>query len=266
MDKISDKCRLQSLPAREFFAEFLGTFVLVLVGDASVAQSVLSHTVAGAFLSVNVAWGVAVMMGVLICGGVSGGHINPAVTLAMALIGKCPWRKVPYYLAAQYLGAFLGAACTYVVYLDALDAFDGGNRTVEGLHATAGIFATYPAGHLSLLIGFVDQVIGTFLLLLAVCAITDKRNMQVPSGLVPLLVGFVVIAIGAAFGFNCGYAINPARDLSPRIFTAIAGWGLETFTYKAWWWVPIVGPHVGAVLGASLYAFLVEFHWPPEGL
>ncbi|KAG8227817.1 hypothetical protein J437_LFUL010975 [Ladona fulva] len=239
------------------------------IGDCSVAQSVLSHTANGGFLSINFAWGLAVMLGALISGGVSGGHINPAVTLAMAIIGKFSWKKVPHYILAQYIGAFFASACVYLIYLgiplssDALDAFDGGVRAVPD---TAGIFATYPADHLSLLIGFCDQVLGTFILLLAVCAITDKKNMQVPQGLVPLLIGLVVVAIGASLGFNCGYAINPARDLAPRLFTLAAGWGLKTFTYKAWWWVPILGPHVGAILGAGLYAFMVEFHWPPEGL
>ena len=105
----------------------------------------------------------------------------------------------------------------------------------------------------------------TALLLLCICAICDKRNMNVSSQLSPLYIGFVVLNIGICFGHNCGYAINPARDLGPRLFTLVAGWGTDTFEYKNHWWVvPVIGTHVGACIGAVLYSLLVENHWPKE--
>ncbi|XP_071516917.1 aquaporin-9-like isoform X2 [Panulirus ornatus] len=273
LEVMQSKLRLKNQMAREFLAELLGTFILILFGDASVAQSVLTNKANGDFFSINWGWGLAVTLAVLVSGGVSGGHVNPAVTLAMAVWGKHPWVKVPVYMVAQYLGAFLASALLYGVYLNALDGFEP-ERTL----ATAGIWATYPgaitnvngtvvSNFLSSGNGFGDQVVGTMLLLICVCAITDGRNMEVPKYLVPLLVGFTVLNIGVCFGFNCGYAINPARDLAPRLFTLIAGWGEAPFTAMTkdglvWWWVPLVGPHIGAVLGVMIYLFFIEMHHP----
>src|SRR5207245_8137133 len=130
-------------------------------------------------------------------------------------------------------------------------ACDGGGRRVMGTQATAGIWATYPQPFLSVFHGgFVDQVVGTALLFGVILGITDQRNSPAPSGLAPVIVGLLVVLIGATFGFNAGYAINPARDFGPRLFTAIAGWGSEVFhAGNRWWWVPIVAPPIGRVLG-----------------
>lgn len=244
---------------REGLAELLGTFVLVAFGDAAVAQSVLSSNTSGNFVTIHFTWGFAVMLGVFICGGVSGGHINPAVSVAMATVGKFPWLKVPIYIIAQYVGAFLAAVCIFLVYKDALDSFPGG-----GIYSnqTAGIFATYPQDFLSVGNGLGDQIMGTALLLMCVMAITDTRNLNTPKGVAPLMIGFCVSAIGMAYGYNCGYPINPARDLSPRLFTAIAGWGNTVFTANnvSWWWIPVVGPHIGAILGVWIYNLFVGIH------
>ncbi|XP_042884142.1 aquaporin-7-like [Penaeus japonicus] len=383
VETLQSKMRLRNPMFREFLAEFLGTFILVLFGDASVAQKVLTNDANGDFFSVNWGWGIAVTLGVLVSGGVSGGHINPAVTVAMAVWGKHPWVKVPVYVIAQYLGGFLASAVLYGVYLNALDAYEA-ERTL----ATAGIFATYPgamtAANGTLVTEFLsngngmgDQVVGTMLLLICVCAITDPRNMEVPKALIPLFVGFTVLNIGVCFGFNCGYALNPARDLAPRFFifwggtfmSAAAGGLLAsclqlpgpffmkpknmisplnellqgscictlyiatyyhyckyytkvtiilisdssttapaptrisqpapppsappfslttkplaiilplsllaqlaltppslpsaaTIDGVAWWWVPVVAPHIGAVMGVGIYLLLVELHHP----
>src|SRR5690606_6531304 len=238
------------------------------------------------------------------CAGVSGAHINPAVTLALAVRRGFPWRSVLPYVAAQMAGAFVGAFVVYVTYVEALTAFDQGVRQVLGPQGTAGIFATYPAPYLSTLGGFIDQVVGTALLVAgvffltdernapptpgmtplfvglivvaigmafgvnagyainpardpgprrltavagrraaAVLSLTDERNAPPTPGMTPLFVGLIVVAIGMAFGVNAGYAINPARDLGPRLFTAVAGWGTEVFTAaNGWWWVPVVAP------------------------
>jgi MIP family channel proteins len=239
---------------REAAAEFLGTAVLIAFGIGVVAQVVLSGGASGSYLSINLGWGLAVTFGVLVAGGVSGAHLNPAVTVALAVHRGLPWRKVPVYVAAQVAGAFLGAALVYLTYREAFDAFDGGVRLVAGEKGTAGVFATYPQPFLSLGGGLVDQVVGTALLMLGVFAIGDSRNMNVPGWMAPVLVGALVVAIGVAFGFNAGYAINPARDFGPRVFTALAGWGGGVFTAgHGWWWVPIAGPVAGAVLGGYAY-------------
>jgi MIP family channel proteins len=252
--------------AREAAAEFFGTLILIAFGVGVVAQTVLSGNANGSVLSINIAWGIAVMLGIYTAGGVSGAHLNPAVTIALAVHRQFPWSKVLPYSVAQVAGAFAGAALVFVTYREAMGAFDGGTRMVQGATATAGIFATYPQAYLSIGGGFVDQVIGTMLLMAGVMAVTDQKNVAPPAWLTGPLVGLLVVAIGMAFGFNAGYAINPARDLGPRLFTFVAGWGSGVFTAgNGWWWVPIAAPIVGAVLGAFLYdVFVNKHHVAPE--
>jgi MIP family channel proteins len=249
---------------REILAEFLGTFVLILFGAGVVAQYVLSAGGAGSYLAVNVGWGLGVTMGCYVAGGVSGAHINPAVTLALAVHRGFPWRKVLPYSLAQIAGAFAAAAVVYVTYFEALGHFDGGVRQVAGPQGTAGIWATYPQPFLSVFPGgFIDQVVGTAILVGVIFALIDTRNAPPAAGLGPLVVGLLVVAIGAAFGFNSGYAINPARDFGPRLFTAIAGWGAEVFRAgNAWWWVPLTAPPVGAVLGGWIYDLCIGRRFP----
>jgi MIP family channel proteins len=250
--------------AREAAAEFLGTFILIMFGAGVVAQTVLSHGATGSYFAINVGWGLGVMLGVYAAGGVSGAHINPAVTLALAVTRGFAWSKVAPYIAAQVAGAFVAAALVYATYHEAFAAFDGGVRQVLGEEGTAGIFATYPQPFLSIFGGFIDQVVGTALLMAGVLAVTDQQNNAAPGWLTPVLVGGLVVGIGVAFGFNAGYAINPARDFGPRLFTFFAGWGSTVFTAGGgWWWVPIVAPCVGAVVGAVAYDVLIARHHPP---
>jgi MIP family channel proteins len=252
---------LQGTP-REAAAEFLGTFVLIAFGTGVVAQKVLSGGADGSALGIHLAWGLAVMMGIYASAGVSGAHLNPAVTLALAALRGFPWGKLPAYVAAQLAGAFSGAALTYLTYREAFDHFDSGVRAVSGSTATAGIFATYPQPYLSLGGGFVDQVVGTALLMLGIFAISDRRNAGPVAG-GPVLVAGLVAVIGMSFGTNAGYAINPARDLGPRVFTALAGWGGEVFhAGNGWWWVPIVAPCLGALVGGFVYDLLITRHHP----
>jgi MIP family channel proteins len=252
--------------AREAAAEFLGTFVLIVFGSAVVAQVVLSGQSHGGYLSINIAWGLAVTMGVYVAGGVSGAHLNPAVTLAVAVHRGFPWSKVLPYVAAQVAGAFTGAAVTYVTYRAAFHRFDGGIRQVTGDKGTAGIFATYPQDFVSTVPdGLIDQIVGTALLIALIFALSDQKNLAPEGRLVPIHFGLLVVLIGMTFGFNAGYAINPARDFGPRLFTFVAGWGGDVFRAgNHWWWVPIVGPLVGGVLGGAVYDGLITRHHPVE--
>jgi MIP family channel proteins len=250
---------LASPLAREVAAEFLGTFVLIMLGAGVVAQVVLSGGSAGNYLSINLAWGLAVTMAVYVAGGTSGAHLNPAVTVALAVHRKFPWRKVLPYSLAQLAGAFAASAAVFAVYREALNNFDGGVRQIAGAHGTAGIWATYPQPYLSTFPGgFVDQVAGTALLVLLVLALVDEKNLAPAANVQPILIGLVVVVIGQAFGFNAGYAINPARDLGPRLFTAIGGWGSEVFRAgNHWWWVPVIAPLIGGVVGGLVYDVLI---------
>jgi MIP family channel proteins len=252
--------------AREAAAEFFGTFILIAFGVGVVAQTVLSKDANGSYLGINIGWGIAVTLGIYASAGVSGAHLNPAVTIALAVHRSFPWSKVGPYVMAQVAGAFVASAVVFATYREAWAAFDGGMRMVEGATGTAGIFATYPQPFLSLPGGFVDQVVGTMLLMAGVLAVTDQKNVGAPAWMTGPLVGLIVVGVGVAFGFNAGYAINPARDFGPRLFTLVAGWGPGVFTAGGgWWWVPIAGPIVGAILGVWAYdAFINKHHVAPE--
>jgi MIP family channel proteins len=248
---------------RELLAEFLGTFVLIAFGAGVVAQVVLGKQQNGTYLSINLAWGFAVTMGIYVAGGVSGAHLNPAVTLALAVRRELAWAKVLPYMLAQTAGAFCGAAIAFLVYREAFNNFDGGARQIAGELGTAGIFATYPQAYLSTFGALIDQIVGTALLLLVIRAIGDARNN--PAGVLgPVVVGFLVMLVGMSFGLNAGYAINPARDFGPRLFTALAGWGFEVFrANNFYFWVPIVGPLIGGPLGVLIYDTVIGKYLAP---
>ena len=260
----------------ELVAEFLGTALLIAFGDGVVAMAVAaldssgraatSTTIfqaSGDWLLITWGWAFAVAMAVYAVGGVSGAHINPAVTLAFATKGDFPWWKVVPYWIAQVVGGFVGAAVVYLDYGPAISAYENAagivRGTLGGAHdstATFSIFATFPAKYYNgnLAGPLVDQIIGTFLLVLLIFAIVDKLNMAPGANLAPFLIGLAVAAIGMSFGANAGYAINPARDLGPRLFAALAGWGQVAMPgVDSYFWVPIVGPLIGAVVAAFVY-------------
>ena len=267
----------------ELSAEFIGTAVLIMFGDGVVAMVVAALPGSGRtagpaivwaptnWLVITFGWAFAVMVGVYVAGGISGAHINPAVTLALAFRRRFPWSSVVPYWIAQVVGAFVGAAIVYWVYHDAITAFNaaagihwGGNNDL----ATYSIFATFPAAYYHNTIGgpFLDEAVGTMLLVLGVFAVTDARNTAPLSNLGPLIVGFVVFAVGTSFGANTGYAINPARDFGPRLFIAIFGAGSVALpgTYNFgglqftnYFWIPIIGPLFGGCVGALTYDFFI---------
>jgi glycerol uptake facilitator protein len=240
----------------ELIAEFLGTFVLILFGAGVVAMVVLfptnnpGETIHGGFTNITLGWGLAVTMGMYIAGKISGAHLNPAVTLALAVFRGFPWRKVLPYSLAQTAGAFAAAALVFWNYLPAFHRID------PQLERTAGVFTTFPAFPNLPQAGFLDQLIGTGLLVLMIFAIIDEFNMPPGANLTPVLIGLVVVAIGMSFGGMHGYAINPARDFGPRLFTVVAGFrnnGITDGTRV--WWIPIVAPLLGGLAGAALYDF-----------
>ena len=250
---------------REMLAEFLGTMVLLVFGLGVVAQTVLSHQSAGSALSIHIGWGIGVMMGCYVSAGVTGAHLNPAVTLALAVHRRFPWTKVGPYVGAQFAGALIASALVFLAYHDALTAFDHGVRQVSGELGTAGIWSTYPQAFVTAGVGFFNEALGAAMLMGVILGITDTRNSPAPAGLTPVVVGLLVVAIGASLGFNTGYAINPARDLGPRLFTAMAGWGPAVFTAaNGWWWIPVIAPCVGAVAGAWIYDACVGRRFPAE--
>ena len=259
----------------ELLAEFLGTFVLILFGLGSVAVAVVGlpgsdrQSVpfgAANWLIIAWGWGLGVVFGVYVAGGVSGAHINPAVTLAFALRRGFAWAKVLPYWVAQLVGAFVAAALVYAVYQPAIDAFNMTNQIADrsGSLSTFAIFATYPANYFNggLWGPLLDQIVGTALLLVLIAALTDKRNQAPAANTGAFMIGLVVVAIGMTFGTNAGYAINPARDLGPRLWTYIEGWGRLAFPgtgdyFGTYWWVPIVGPLVGGAIGIVVYDLFI---------
>lgn len=256
--------KIQSVLFRELISEFLGTMVLILIGDSVMAIIIAGGNEKIAPVVGPLGWGMAIFVAVMVAGGVSA-HLNPAVTLGLASARKFPLAKVPLFFAAQYMGAFVGAALVYITYRDLINHFDNGQRVVIGKLGTAPIFATYPADHASTLTCFIDQVIATGILTLTAEAITDERNFGgVPKPMYPITLGLMISALIFGFASNCMCPLNPARDLSPRFFTLIAGWPSETFSLRGWnyMWVPIVGPHIGGILGVWLYKVAIADHWP----
>jgi len=230
----------------ELIAEFLGTMVLLVFGAGVVAMVVLFPD-KGGYTNITLGWGLGVTLGIYVAGGVSGAHLNPAVTLALAAFRGFAWSKVIPYSLAQTGGALAGAALVYWNYLPAFRKFD------PALERTAGVFTTFPAFPEVLSAGLFDQVLGTAVLVGLVFAVTDPRN-QPPAALGPVVVGLIVVAIGMSLGGMHGYAINPARDFGPRLMTVLAGFRNNGLTSgQAVWWVPILGPLAGGLLGGLLY-------------
>eukprot|EP00063_Salmo_salar_P032592 XP_014007427.1 PREDICTED: aquaporin-3-like isoform X2 [Salmo salar] len=199
----------------------------VMFGCSASAQVKTSRETKGQYLSANMAFSVGVMSAMYLCKGVSGAHLNPAVTLSFCSLGRVPWVKLLPYTLSQVLGAYLASGLVFLVYYDAIMDFSGGNLTVYGANETASIFATYPAAHLSLSSSILDQVVATAMLMLCILPLDDQKNSPAPDALIPPIVAVIVLGIGMSMSSNCGGAINPARDLGPRLLTLTAGWGTE---------------------------------------
>jgi glycerol uptake facilitator protein len=213
--------------------------------------------------SIAWAWGLGVVLGIYTAGRMTGAHLNPAVTIALAAFRGFSWKKVLPYSAAQFLGAFLAALVVRWNYTEALHKVDPG-LTIK----TQGVFSTLPGNGADIGVhmwgGFRDQIIGTAILMFLILAIVDLRNTSPGANMAPFIVGLVVVGIGMAWGTNAGYAINPARDFGPRLASFLTGYGgaFKDQFGDVYFWVPIVAPIIGALVGAFLYDLLVGRNLP----
>ena len=274
---MSPQARWRQTTVGEYGSEYLGTFILIMFGDGVVAMTVaalnqsgrgeLIFAASGDWMLIATGWAIAVALAVYVAGGISGAHINPAVTLAFAVFRGFPWSKVPGYMIAQVAGAFTAAALLYLNYKQAINSFEAANDIVRSETSSIpsfAIFATFPAEYYSNAAGpFLDELIGTALLVGIVLALVDEFGEGPQANLAPLIIGFVVFGIGMSFGANSGYAINPARDLGPRLFAWIQGWGEIAVpgnygNVDGYMWVPIVAPLVGGLVGAVVYDFFIH--------
>jgi glycerol uptake facilitator protein len=249
-----------------------GTFILILLGDGVVAHVGLAPRLESAAYNWNTivfGWAFAVMVAVYVAGGVSGAHINPAVTLALAVKRGFPWAKVGPYILAQMVGAFLGAAGVYLVYMEGLQAAGVPNVWSTGpgsvmTQAFWGEGGSYAAGGTtySLFNASLAEFFGTMVLIWGVLASGDNRNLAPKGNMAPLIVGFVVLAVGLSLGGPSGYAINPARDLGPRIFGALAGTeNLFLFSGpNAWYWLvpPVIVVSIAGMVAPFIYDLLIS--------
>jgi glycerol uptake facilitator protein len=230
-----------------FGAEVIGTGLLILLGDGVVAAVLLNHSKAqnGGWIVITWGWAMAVMVAVFAVGQFSGAHLNPAVTIGFAIEGRTEWGDVPEYLAGEFVGAFIGAALVWLSYLDHW-------RETEDPGLKLAVFCTAPAIR-NPISNIITEVVGTFVLVFGVMAFfADEATAA--TGLGGLLVGLLVLGIGLSLGGPTGYAINPARDLGPRIMHAILpipGKGSSDWGYS---WVPVVGPLIGCALAAAAFS------------
>ncbi|KAJ3978615.1 putative aquaporin 4 [Lentinula detonsa] len=261
---------------REIAAEFTGVMILIIFGTGVVSQVVLSSNPAvaptpkGEYLSISFGWAAGnifgrlrfcllttplkgTALGVWVCLGISGGHINPAITIAFATWRGFPWKKVPGYIFGQLMGGVVGAALVYADYFHAIDIYEGG-RGVRTLK-TASLFSTYALDYMTNVSCFFSEFFATAILVIVILATTDKGNGPPPLGLLPLVLFILILGLGACLGMETGYAVNPARDLGPRLLTSMVGYGSAVYTFRNqyWLWCPVLAPILGAQAGAMFY-------------
>ena len=253
----------------ELISEFIGGFILIVFGAGSVATLVLMGWSYNMW-DISLIWGLAVTMAIYITGAVSGTHINPAVTITLAVFRGFPWRKVVPYVLAQTAGCFSGAAMAFAFYSKSFLDYEQKTGMVRGSIesvATAGIFSTYPQSYLSNFHAMFIEMIITAILLMVILAVTDNKNPNAPvikyAPFAGVLIGLTIAIIGGAFGSLTGFAMNPARDFGPKLFVSLAGWGrIGLPAPNNYFWVPIVGPIIGALIGGFVYDYCVRRYIP----
>jgi glycerol uptake facilitator protein len=260
--------------------EFFGTFLLVFFGCGSVAAAVLLHAQVGVF-QVAIVWGLGIATAIHLTGGLSGAHLNPAVTFALASWHSFPWKKVPGYIAMQMLGAFAASALLYAIYSGSLTAFESAHhltRGASGSEASAMIFGEYfpnPSGQplppvaqaiITWPAAFLAEVVGTAILLLVILGVSDERNCARPAGYAAVIIGLTITLLISLFGPLTMACFNPARDLAPRVFSALAGWGMVPFTANGngWFVVYLIAPLLGGWCGGGIYRLFFKTNYACE--
>ena len=252
----------ETLPG-ECVAEIIGTALLIIFGAGVVAALVLTGASFGQW-EISIVWGMGVALAIYVTGGVSGAHINPAVTIALTLFKGFERHKVLPYIASQMIGAFIGAALVYTMYQPLFAEYNTAHSIIPGSVeslSTAGIFSTYPMAPLSNAHAFMVEAFITAILMCSILALGDDKNGAPNGALTATLIGILIAVIGCSFGPLTGFAMNPARDFGPKLFAFLSEWGPVALTSgrsNPYFWVPILGPIVGASLGAFFYTRVIE--------
>ena len=250
----------------ELIAEAVAMFIIIAFGDSVAAMYSLydPSPYQQAYWGVCIAWGLAVTIAIYCTASISGCHANPAVTLALACFRKFSWGKVIPYCVAQVVGAFCGAGVVYALFSPVIDQFNTVHHLTRAAGGAAGVFFTHTGLAVTPMHAFSDQIIMTGLLVFGIFAITEQYNEQAPganSG--ALIIGFLVATLGASMGYLEAWAINPARDFGPRLFCFMAGWGSSALPSPGnYWWIPIVAPLIGGVVGGAAYQLLIHQFLP----
>ncbi|WP_122677372.1 MIP/aquaporin family protein [Pseudomonas viridiflava] len=248
-------------------AEFLGTALMIFFGTGCVAALKVAGASFGLW-EICIIWGMAVSMGIYLSAGISGAHLNPAVSIALSLFAGFEKRKLPFYIASQIAGAFCGAGLVYLLYVSLFFDFEHAHHIIRGTEQSlelASAFSTYPNPAISVGQAFLVEMVITTILMGVIMALGDDNNGLPRGALAPLLIGLLVAVIGSAMGPLTGFAMNPARDFGPKMMTFIAGWGEIAFTGGRdipYFLVPIFAPILGACLGAAGYRMLIARHLP----
>jgi glycerol uptake facilitator protein len=246
----------------ELIAEAVAMAMIITIGNSVACMYTLydPSPYQTAYWGLCITWGLAVTLAIYTTASVSGCHANPAVTLALAIYRKFSWAKVLPYCVAQVVGAFLGAALVYALFNPVIDLYNQTHHLTRAAGGAAGVFFTHPGLAIQPMHAFWDEMILTAILIFGIFAITEQYNEQAPranSG--ALMIGFLVAAIGASMGYLEAWAINPARDLGPRLFAFLAGWGPSALpSPENYWWIPIVAPLLGGVVGGAAYQWLIH--------
>jgi len=262
---------MENRTMKEFIGEVFGTFILILLGDGVVANVGLAPRVAGTaynWNTITIGWAFAVIIAVYVSGGVSGAHLNPAVTLGLAVRRGFPWKKVLPYIVAQMIGAFLGALAVFLIYRDGLVAaempnvWSTGPGSVFG-QAWWGAEKSGVPGDYSMLTAAIAELFGTLMLMWGIAASGDAKNMGLKDNLGAFIVGFTVLAVGLSLGGPSGYSINPARDLGPRLLGALVG-TKDLFNGIYWLIVPVLVPAIAGPIGFWTYDMVVAKNLPKK--
>ncbi|GBQ68926.1 glycerol uptake transporter [Ameyamaea chiangmaiensis NBRC 103196] len=251
----------------ELIAEMVAVFIIILFGDSVAAMYTLydPSPYKTAYWGVCIVWGLGVTIAIYVTGAVSGTHANPAVTIALATFRGFSWKKTPLYIVAQVLGGFLGAAAVYALFSPVIDHFNEVHHFTRALDGgAAGVFFTHPGEAVTPMHSLLVQTILTGMLVFGIFAITCEYNTMAPqanSG--ALIIGLLVATIGASAGYLDAWAINPARDFGPRLFCYFAGWGPQALPApQNYWWVPVLGPTLGGLVGGGAYYVLIRPFMP----